>query len=76
MFNQNSQQAVENNIIFSQPAQGLSLLNMWQHRAVLKATVWYVSGPRIEACTSTLYRCVTLCRHFTQVFVLPREEAV
>lgn len=39
VFNQSSQWGVENHIIFSQPAQGLSLLNMWQHRAVLKATV-------------------------------------
>lgn len=47
VFNQSSQQGVENHIIFSQPAQGLSLLNMWQHRAVLKATGQHVSGPRI-----------------------------
>lgn len=63
MFNQSSQQGVENHIIFSQPAQGLSLLNMWQLRALLKATGQNVFGPCMEACTSTLYPCVTHCEN-------------
>lgn len=47
MFYQSSQQGVENHIIFSSAAQGLSPLNMWQqseHFLKLQASVF---GPGI-----------------------------
>lgn len=65
---------MENHIIFSRPAQGLSLLNMWQTRALLKATEQYAFGPCIEACTSTLRPCVTHCEHTLLVICFSPER--